>query len=144
MVETNVVVSKRGSIYLPHVFVQESETARKVAELVLEQPEPVDLRPVMERIKGRLGITLSSAQYRAVEMAFCHSLSIITGGPGTGKSTILKAVIEAYRELYLDNAIALGAPTGKASRRMAETIGMDSAATRHSLLGLHGEDAGWQ
>ena len=100
MVETNVVVSKRGSIYLPHVFVQESETARKVAELVLEQPEPVDLRPVMERIKGRLGITLSSAQYRAVEMAFCHSLSIITGGPGTGKSTILKAVIEAYRELY--------------------------------------------
>ena len=43
-----------------------------------------------------------------------------------------------------DNAIALGAPTGKASRRMAETIGMDSAATRHSLLGLHGEDAGWQ
>ena len=57
MVETNVVVSKRGSIYLPQVFAQ--ETARKVAELVLERPEPVDLRPVMERIKGRLGITLS-------------------------------------------------------------------------------------
>ena len=144
MVETNVVVSKRGNIYLPHVFVQESETARKVAELVLERPEPVDLRPVMERIKGRLGITLSPAQYRAVEMAFCHSLSIITGGPGTGKSTILKAVIEAYRELYPEDTIALGAPTGKASRRMAETTGMDSAATLHSLLGLHGEDAGWQ
>lgn len=144
MVETNVVVSKRGSIYLPHVFAQESETARKVAELVLERPEPVDLRPVMERIKGRLGITLSPMQYRAVEMAFCHSLSIITGGPGTGKSTILKAVIEAYREMYPEDTIALGAPTGKASRRMAETTGMDSAATLHSLLGLHGEDAGWQ
>ena len=144
MVETNVVVSKKGSIYLPHVFNQESETARKVAEMVLEQPEPVDLRPVMERIRGRLGITLSPMQYRAVEMAFRHNLSVITGGPGTGKSTILKAVIEAYRELYPEDTIALGAPTGKASRRMAETTGMDSAATLHSLLGLHGEDAGWQ
>ena len=144
MIETNVVVSKKGSIYLPHVFNQESETARKVAEMVLERPEPVDLRPVMERIRGRLGITLSFAQYQAVEMAFRHNLSIITGGPGTGKSTILKAVIEAYRELYPKATIALGAPTGKASRRMAETTGMDSAATLHSLLGLHGEDAGWQ
>ena len=144
MIETNVVVSKKGSIYLPHVFNQESETARKVAEMLLERPEPVDLCPVMERIRGRLGITLSPMQYRAVEMAFRHNLSIITGGPGTGKSTILKAVIEAYRELYPKDTIALGAPTGKASRRMAETTGMDSAATLHSLLGLHGEDAGWQ
>ena len=144
MIETNVVVSKRGNIYLPHVFAQESETACKVAEMLLEEPEPVMLGPVMEKIKGKLGITLSPMQYRGVEMVFRHSLSIITGGPGTGKSTILKAVIEAYRELYPDNAIALGAPTGKASRRMAETTGMDSAATLHSLLGLRSEDTGWQ
>lgn len=144
MVMNNVVVSKKGNIYLPHVFNQESETARKVAEMVLERTEPVNLRPVMERIKGRLGITLSPRQFEGVEMVFRHNLSIITGGPGTGKSTILKAVIEAYQELYPKATIALGAPTGKASRRMAETTGMDSAATLHSLLGLHGEDAGWQ
>ena len=144
MVMNNVVVSKKGNIYLPHVFNQESETARKVAEMLLDQPEPVNLAPVMERIRGKLGITLSPMQYRAVEMVFQHNLSIITGGPGTGKSTILKAVIEAYQELYPKATIALGAPTGKASRRMAETTGMDRAATLHSLLGLHGEDAGWQ
>ena len=144
MIETNVVVSKRGNIYLPHVFAQESETACKVAEMLLEEPEPVMLGPVMEKIKGKLGITLSPMQYRGVEMVFRHSLSIITGGPGTGKSTILKAVIEAYRLLYSDSTIALGAPTGKASRRMAETTGMDSAATLHSLLGLRSEDTGWQ
>lgn len=144
MVMNNVVVSKKGNIYLPHVFNQESETARKVAEMVLERTEPVNLRPVMERIKGRLGITLSPRQFEGVEMVFRHNLSIITGGPGTGKSTILKAVIEAYRELYPNDTIALGAPTGKASRRMAETTGMSNAATLHSLLGLHGEDSGWQ
>ena len=144
MVMTNVVVSKKGNIYLPHVFNQESETARKVVEMLLERPEPILLGPVMERIKGKLGITLSPRQYEGVEMAFRHNLSIITGGPGTGKSTILKAVIEAYQVLYPGKTIALGAPTGKASRRMAETTGMGNAATLHSLLGLQGEDAGWQ
>ena len=143
-VKTNVVVSKKGNIYLPHVFNQESETARKVVQMLLETPEPVLLGPVMERIRGKLGIALSPKQYEGVEMAFRHNLSIITGGPGTGKSTILKAVIEAYRVLYPDDTIALGAPTGKASRRMAETTGIENAQTLHSLLGLHGEDAGWQ
>ncbi len=144
MVETNVVVSKKGNIYLPHVFAQESETACKVAEMLLDRPEAVMLAPVMERVKGKLGIALSPRQQEGVEMVFRHNLSIITGGPGTGKSTILKAVIEAYQIVYPDGVIALGAPTGKASRRMAETTGMDNAATLHSLLGLHGEDSGWQ
>lgn len=77
-------------------------------------------------------------------MVFRHNLSIITGGPGTGKSTILKAVIEAYRTLYPRNIIKLGAPTGKASRRMAETTGITGAQTLHSLLDLHGDESGWQ
>ena len=134
----------KGNIYLPHVFTQESETACNVVQMILETPEPVQLVPVMERLKKQLSIKLSPKQCEGVEMVFRHSLSIITGGPGTGKSTVLKAVIEAYRQLYPGNIIKLGAPTGKASRRMAETTGMDSAQTLHSLLGLHGEDAGWQ
>ena len=144
MIMTDVVVSNKGNIYLPHVFTQESETACKVVEMLLEVPEPVRLGPVMEQIKGKLGIQLSPKQYEGVAMVFRHNLSIITGGPGTGKSTVLKAVIEAYQRLYLKNIIQLGATTGKASRRMAETTGRDNAQTLHSLLGLHGEDAGWQ
>ncbi|MCI9267915.1 MAG: ATP-dependent RecD-like DNA helicase [Lawsonibacter sp.] len=144
MIMTDVVVANKGNIYLPHVFTQESETACKVVQMLLETPEPVQLVPVMERLKKQLSIKLSPKQCEGVEMVFRHSLSIITGGPGTGKSTVLKAVIEAYRQLYPGNIIKLGAPTGKASRRMAETTGMDSAQTLHSLLGLHGEDAGWQ
>ena len=143
MILNNVVVSNKGSIYLPHVYTQESETACKAVQMALEVPEPVHLAPVMERIKGQLGISLSQKQSEGVEMVFRHNLSIITGGPGTGKSTVLKAVIEAYRTLYPRKVIKLAAPTGKASRRMAETTGIMDAQTLHSLLGLHGGDS-WQ
>ena len=140
MILNNVVVSNKGNIYLPHVYTHESETAYKVAQMALEVPEPVHLSPVMERVKSSLGIRLSKRQTAGVEMVFRHNLSIITGGPGTGKSTILKAVIETYRRLYPSNTIKLATPTGKASRRMAETTGILQAQTMHSLLGLHSGD----
>ena len=143
MIRNNVVVSNKGNIYLPHVYTQESETACKAVQMALEVPEPVRIAPVMEHIKDRLGFNLSKKQRDGVEMVFRHNLSIITGGPGTGKSTVLKAVIEAYRTLYPRKIIKLAAPTGKASRRMAETTGIMDAQTLHSLLGLHGGE-GWQ
>jgi len=144
MILTNVVVSNKGNIYLPHVFTQENETACKVVQMALEVPPPVNLSSVMEQIKEKLGISLSGRQAEGVQMVFRHNLSIITGGPGTGKSTILKAVVEAYRLLYPRGTISLAAPTGKASRRMAETTGINNAQTIHSLLGLHGEGSGWR
>ena len=143
MILNNVVTSNKGNIYLPHVYAQESETAYKIARMSLEVPEPVLLSPVMERVKSSLGITLSEQQTAGVEMVFRHNLSVITGGPGTGKSTILKAVVEAYRMLYPRKMIKLAAPTGKASRRMAEATGITNAQTLHSLLGLHGSED-WQ
>ena len=115
MINLNVVVSNGGNIYLPQVYKQECEVALKIAQMVLELPKPVNLTPIMEQVKGRLGITLSPQQAEGVEMAFRYNLSIITGGPGTGKSTILRAVVEAYRMLYPQGKIALAAPTGKAS-----------------------------
>ena len=144
MILSNVVVSNKGNIYLPHVFAQESETAVQAVKMLLDTPEPVNLAPVMERVKASLGITLSKRQSEGVETVFRRNFSMITGGPGTGKSTILKAVIEIYKLLFPQNVIRLAAPTGKASRRMAETTGIDNAQTLHSLLGLFGEDAGWQ
>lgn len=144
MVLSDVVVSNKGNIYLPHVFAQESEAAVKAVKMLLEASAPVNLSPVMEQVKASLGITLSNKQNEGVNTVYRHNLSIITGGPGTGKSTILKAVIETYKLLFPDNIIRLAAPTGKASRRMAETTGIDNAQTLHSLLGLYGADAGWQ
>ena len=139
MINLNVVVSSNNNIYLPQAYKQESETALKVAQMALEVPKPVDLAPVMEQVKSQLGIKLSQRQAEGVEMVFKYNLSIITGGPGTGKSTILLAVIDAYRILYPGGKIALAAPTGKASRRMAETTKVKDAQTLHSLLNLHGD-----
>lgn len=142
MIHLNVVVSSNGNIYLPHVYQQECKTALKAAQMALEIPEAVNLMPVMDEVKSSLGITLSQRQTEGVEMVFKHNLSIITGGPGTGKSTILRAVVEAFRMLYPEGKIALAAPTGKASRRMAETTGIEDAQTLHSLLGLHSDGSG--
>lgn len=144
MILTDVVVSSKGNIYLPHVFKQESESACKAVEMLMEVPEPVNIGPAIEEVKRTLGMKLSQRQIEGVEMVFHSNLSIITGGPGTGKSTVLKAIIEVYRILYPKKIIKLAAPTGKASRRMAETTGISDAQTLHSLLGLRGEDGGWQ
>lgn len=144
MILNNVVVSNNNNIYLPHVYTQESETACKAVQITQEIPDLICLPHIMERIKGRIGIALSRRQAEGVEMVFRHNLSIITGGPGTGKSTVLKAVVKAHQLAYPKKVIKLAAPTGKVSRRMAETTGIMDAQTLHSLLGLHGGDTGWQ
>ena len=77
-------------------------------------------------------------------MVFRSDLSIITGSPGTGKTTVLKAVIEVFKLLKPSENILLAAPTGRASRRMAESTGVNNASTLHSLLGLFGEDGGFR
>lgn len=144
MILADEVVSNKGNVYLPKAFTQESETAYQLVQVLLEGPEPVDIARPLEEVKRRLGITLSRRQEDGVEMAFQSAVSIITGGPGTGKTTVLQTVIEVYKKLYPDKKLMLGAPTGKASRRMAEATGVDDAQTLHSLLGLFGEDSDWQ
>ena len=91
-------------------------------------------------MKETLGICLSSQQERAVQAAFHHSLSIITGSPGTGKTTVLRAIIEVFRCICPDKKLLLMAPTGRASRRMAESTGVTDAKTMHSAMGLGGEE----
>ncbi|MBR0137426.1 MAG: AAA family ATPase [Erysipelotrichaceae bacterium] len=81
-------------------------------------------------------VRLSDAQKTAVARSLMARLSIITGGPGTGKTTILKAIISVFRRIHPDDAITLLAPTGKAARRMTETSGYP-AHTIHSELQIY-------
>ena len=75
-----------------------------------------------------------------MQSAFHHSLSIITGSPGTGKTTVLRAIIEVFRRISPDKKLLLMAPTGRASRRMAESTGVTDARTMHSAMALGGEE----
>lgn len=139
MAEDNEIVSDGGRLYLPHIFMQEVETAAKAAAMLMEHTAKIDVTLPLEQVKQKLGLHLTKRQSRGVEVAMERNLSIITGGPGTGKTTVLKAIIEVYRILHPKNRIVLAAPTGKASRRMAQSTGMLDALTLHSLLGLQGD-----
>lgn len=136
MILKGEVVSNNGRIYQVLCFVQEDETALKIAKMIAVPPEKINIDTAMEEIRKNLGIALSQKQSEAVYMAFRSNLSIITGSPGTGKTTVLRAIIEVHKILYPKGKIMLAAPTGRASRRMAESTGQNDAKTLHSLLGL--------
>lgn len=139
MILKGVLVSNNERIYQVKCFVQEDETALKIAQILAEKPDRADVAPALAQVRDTIGISLSQRQSEAVYMAFRSNLSIITGGPGTGKTTVLRAVIEVFKRLYPNGKILLAAPTGRASRRMAESTGRNDAKTLHSLLGLLGE-----
>lgn len=132
--------STRDCIYLPQAFELEDETARRVAEILMERPKKAHIQATLRLVKKQLGITLSEKQERAVEAVFVHNLSIITGGPGTGKTTVLKAILGVYQKVYPGANILLAAPTGRASRRMAESTGFLDARTLHSALRIGTEE----
>ena len=135
-----VIVSSNDNLYLPRVFAQEEEVARQIVHRVLEKPPLENVVPVLESVKKDFNIRLSSKQEQAVKEAFRYNLSVITGSPGTGKTTVLKTILEVYRRLHPGNKILLMAPTGRASRRMAESTGFKDAKTIHSILGLVSEE----
>ena len=84
------VVSVKDNIYLPRTFAQEDETARRIAMPLIEPSAPERIEQALEQVKREMGLVLSSKQEAAVYAAYRHSLSIITGSPGTGKTTVLK------------------------------------------------------
>lgn len=140
MILNGLVVSVKDDIYQPAAFAQEDETARKIATLLVEQPPEEDITAILEQAKIQLKQMLSIKQEAAVKAAFQYNLSIITGSPGTGKTTVLKMVLEVYRRLYPEEKIILMAPTGRASRRMAESTGFEEARTMHNNMGITNED----
>lgn len=85
----------------------------------------------IDLVENKIGITLDKTQRDAVLMALSHNVFILTGGPGTGKTTTLNAIIELLE--YKDNNVALAAPTGRAAKRMTELTGRE-AVTLHRLL----------
>ena len=137
---SGAVVSMKDHIYPVVQFTMEDETARQIALHLLSKPAYTDITKQLEFIRAKFGIRLSAKQEAATRSAFENNISIITGPPGTGKTTVLKSILEVYRLLEPQGKIVLMAPTGRASRRMAESTGFQMACTMHSGLGLLGGD----
>ncbi len=140
MILDGSVVSARENIYHPKIFAQEDVVASVIAQMLIEKPPSEDFNPILEQVKVELGIKLSPKQEVAVQEVFRHNLSVITGSPGTGKTTVLKVIMEVYTRLYPKNKVSLLAPTGRASRKMAESSGYKDAKTMHNALGLTSDE----
>ncbi|MCL2069221.1 MAG: ATP-dependent RecD-like DNA helicase [Oscillospiraceae bacterium] len=119
-------------IYLPALYEAETYVAGRI-ELMLKIacPEPKNYENAITALENRLDITYENAQRGAISMAMQNRVFILTGGPGTGKTTALNGLLELLEDE--GEKVALAAPTGRAAKRMAEICGRD-AKTIHRLL----------
>ncbi|MCL2171307.1 MAG: ATP-dependent RecD-like DNA helicase, partial [Defluviitaleaceae bacterium] len=121
-------------IYLNAFHFAESYVARKLLELDATAPEIAEFSEEdIEEIQLQAGIVLADLQREAVRKAMSHGVLVITGGPGTGKTTTLNSIIKLLESKGL--VIKLAAPTGRAAKRMSEATGRDGK-TIHRLLGI--------
>jgi exodeoxyribonuclease V alpha subunit len=130
------VVARDGNVYLAMYYYMELKSAKKLSDLNMTYD--VDLAEAgkeLSRIEDMEGITLESLQRDAVMGALGNGVVVITGGPGTGKTTIINTIIRYFEGEGLD--IRLAAPTGRAAKRMSETTGCE-AQTIHRLLEVNG------
>ncbi len=121
------------AVFLSYFYRTEREIASRLRGLLdhVSRIDPDKISKAVEREEARQSLTLSQEQREAVESACGHKVSIITGGPGTGKTTITRVVVRALKALGLK--ISLAAPTGRAAKRLAEATGF-TATTLHRLL----------
>ena len=133
-----VLKEKSGEtiVYPAQYYYLELNTARMLNELNIVCPEDKELvRHRIELIEKETGTVLDEMQKKAITEAADHGLFILTGGPGTGKTTTINAIIRFFEGEGAE--IRLAAPTGRAAKRMTETTGYE-AQTIHRLLELNG------
>lgn len=143
--ETELVVTEEQNSYLElhNGIVYLGVIARceeGVAQTLLSKgrskaPWKIDIEKAIASAQEELGFTLAKQQYEGVKMMLSYSASVLTGGPGTGKTSTLNTLLHIFKKHKIP--VHLAAPTGKAAQRAAEVTGM-SASTIHRLLGIKG------
>jgi len=135
-VNDEIVVENRNGeewIYLYSFYNAENQIARNILELdkYRNVKKVSNIEKELNLVEKRTDIILSEKQKEAIRAINDNNVTIITGGPGTGKTTIIKSIIEIYKQKKYK--IVLCAPTGRAAKRMTETTG-EEASTLHRLL----------
>lgn len=122
----------RQFIFLPHIYEAELYCAGRIATMAMCPAEPVkNYARQMDLIESMTGIVYDAHQTEAIDAAMSKGLLVLTGGPGTGKTTTLNAII-GLLEIY-GHKVAIAAPTGRAAKRITEITGHE-AKTIHRLL----------
>lgn len=125
-------IAGQDACYLAELYAAEAYVAFRLEEMsAAELTPPGDLDAILKRIQKEQGISYAPQQEEAVRLAASRQVILLTGGPGTGKTTSLRGVLALFESLGLDTALT--APTGRAAKRLGELCG-EEGATIHRLL----------
>ncbi|WP_414840039.1 ATP-dependent RecD-like DNA helicase [Carnobacterium sp. TMP28] len=153
LIEENQIIEDNKKIYIKSLYAAEWGITSSIKRLMDRKKisyKEHDIPKEIRELEKRLAISYGKSQLKAIEEAMLSPVFILTGGPGTGKTTVLNGIVSLFAELnglsldlndYTDKAfpILLAAPTGRAAKRMNETTGLPSS-TIHRLLGLNGRE----
>ena len=135
--EEGRVVLEDGAVYKKSLYDAEVNTAKML--LMLNDAAPYPCRPMAkEALEKATGITYDETQEEAIRAAVDESVLVITGGPGTGKSSIIRGLCEQFERSGLD--VRMAAPTGRAAKRMSEVTGEEAYTIHRMLLSTDDED----
>lgn len=146
LVKQKKIKGEKKYAYLDYNYERESYIAKDIATRIKladgQSVSDAELANEIAKLESDSGINLATLQKEAVKTALSEKISIITGGPGTGKTTVLKFILAAAQDLYGVNAddVTLLAPTGRAASRMSESVGGNyTVSTIHSRLKIASE-----
>ena len=136
MIRTNDVIrdeaENQDAIYFPPYYFSESGCAKRLIRLMsCKKKKSEDTEEILKKVAVSSEITYDEIQWQAVKTAISSKVMVLTGGPGTGKTTTTLGIISAYKQAGCQ--IIIAAPTGRAAKRMSEATGME-AKTIHRLL----------
>ena len=134
MIETKDVIADNDVIYLPPFYHAENGSAKRLQSLLADTSlfnSDIAAEPEAEYGVKSGGIVYDEVQQAAIQKALDSKVMVLTGGPGTGKTTTTQGIIAAFKARHM--SILLAAPTGRAAKRMTEATGME-AKTIHRLL----------
>ena len=141
--EAGRLVKEEERVYVTELYAAEVSVAGKLGEL-LNAPHafrPIDADKAIEWVSKRIGIEFAPSQKDAVATSLTEKVSVITGGPGVGKTTIIRALVEVFKARKL--TVELAAPTGRAAKRMSEATRAE-ARTIHRLLKFQPRGGGFE
>lgn len=126
-------------IMTPEVNYREEYISKKLRSLSRDvvQLSSMDISSLIQKVESKIGVSYADKQREAIFRCMNGGVTIITGGPGTGKTTVVKGIISIFNDLDLKTALA--APTGRAAKRMSEATG-EEAKTIHRLLEMERTD----
>ena len=139
LIDDFLIIEKNNLYYLYELYSSEDLIARRLKLLSHTTNKRKNIDTIIETVESNLNIKYNTEQINAIKKSINNSVLIITGGPGSGKTTIIKGIIETYKEINklsytnLLDEVALLAPTGRAAKRMSE-VSSYPASTIHSFL----------